>query len=74
MKFLRTKPQVKSMNINFYEWYYTVIKNREDKQTVNDEYENNANDYINFDNFFGIKLRKTILRLRKMSFHINHVK
>ena len=26
-KFLRTKPQVKSMNINFYVGYYTVIKN-----------------------------------------------
>ena len=32
MKFLQTKPQVKSMNINYYDLYYTVIKNRIDKK------------------------------------------
>ena len=26
MKFLQTKPQVKNMNINYYDLYYTVIK------------------------------------------------
>ena len=46
MKFLQTKPQVKRMNIIYYDLYYTVIKNRNDKEIVNDdEYEN---DYINF--------------------------
>ena len=30
MKFLQTKPQVKNMNINYYDLYYTVIKNRDD--------------------------------------------
>ena len=28
MKYLQTKPQVKNMNINYYDLYYTVIKNR----------------------------------------------
>ena len=29
MKFLQTKPQVKNMNIYYYDLYYTVIKNRD---------------------------------------------
>ena len=32
VKFLQTKPQVKSMNINCYDLYYTVIKNRDKKE------------------------------------------
>ena len=40
MKFLQTKPQVKNTNNNYYDLYYTVIKNRDDKDIVNDEYEN----------------------------------
>ena len=43
MKFLQTKPQVKDMNISYYDLYFTVIKNRE-----NDK---NENDYINSNNF-----------------------
>ena len=39
MKFLQTKPSVKNMNINYYDLFYTVIKNRDDKEIVNDEYE-----------------------------------
>ena len=31
MKFLQTKPQVKNMIINYYDLYYTVIKNRDKK-------------------------------------------
>ena len=31
-KFLQTKPQVNSMNNNYYDLYYTVIKNRDDKE------------------------------------------
>ena len=31
MKFLQTKPQIKNMNINYYDLYYTVIKNRDEK-------------------------------------------
>ena len=37
MKFLQTKPQVKNMNINYYDLYYTVVKNRDDKEIVDDK-------------------------------------
>ena len=61
MKFLQTKPQVKSMNIKYYDLYYTVIKNRDEKEIVNNQYEN---DYINFDDFIipNHKSRDRILR------------
>ena len=32
MKFSQTKPQVKIMNINFYNFYYTVIKKGKKKK------------------------------------------
>ena len=63
MKFLQTKPQGKNMNINYYDLYYTVIKNRIENEVVNIE-----NDYINFHDFItpyhyiGIKPRETILK------------
>ena len=31
-KFIQTKPQVKNMNITYYDFYYTVSKNRDDKE------------------------------------------
>ena len=49
LKFLQTKLKVKSMNINYYDLYYTVLKNRDDKEIVNDKYEqdyNKFNEYI----------------------------
>ena len=51
MKFLQTRPPVKNMIINYYNLYYTVIKNRDEKEIVNNQYEDNENDYINFDDF-----------------------
>ena len=63
MKFLQTKPQVKNMNIIYYDLYFTVIKTRDDKEIVN-----NVNDYINFNDiitpnhYVGIKPRETIFR------------
>ena len=51
MKFLQTKLQIKKMNIKYYYLYYTVIKNRKDKEIVNDEFENNETDYIYFNDF-----------------------
>ena len=61
MKFLQTKPQVKNMNINYYDLYYTVIRNRDDKEILDNQYEN---DFINFDDFIipNHKPRETILR------------
>ena len=44
MKFLQTKPQVKHMNINYYDLYYTIIKKRDEEEILDNQYEN---DYIN---------------------------
>ena len=67
MKFLQTKPLVKNMNIKYYDLYYTVIKNRDEKNNIDDKYENNENDYINLNDFItpnqniSTKPRETIL-------------
>ena len=37
------------MNINYYDLYYNVIKNRDDKEIVKDHYEDNEKDYINYE-------------------------
>ena len=68
MKYLQTKPEVKNMNINYYALYYTVIKDRDEKKDIDNQYENVYNDYINFNDFInpnhyiGIKKNKEILR------------
>ena len=36
------------MNISFYDLFYTVTKNRDEKEFVGNQ---NENDYINFDDF-----------------------
>ena len=75
IKFLQTKPQIKSMNINYFDLYYTVIKNRDDKEFVNDE-----NDYISFNAFItpnqhiGRKNDSEILKWRKLRSAINQFK
>ena len=46
MKFLQTKPQVKNMNINYHDLYYTVIKIRDENKNIDNQYENDENDYI----------------------------
>ena len=51
MKFLQTKPQVKIMNINYYDLYYTVIKTRDEKKDIDNQYENDENDYIKINDF-----------------------
>ena len=66
MKFLQTKPQVKNMNINYHDLYYTVIKTRD--ENIDNHYENDENNYIDINDFInpnhyiGIKNRETILR------------
>ena len=37
------------MNISYYDLYYIVIKNRDEREIVNVEYEDNEKDFINFD-------------------------
>ena len=39
MKFLQAKPQVKNLIIKYYDFYYTVIKNRDEKENVDNQYE-----------------------------------
>ena len=65
MKFLQTKPQVKNMNNNYYDLYYTVIKNRKEKEIVIGE--DDENDYVSFsdiipNHYIGRKNDNTILR------------
>ena len=68
MKYLQTKPQIKNMNINYYDLYYTVIKTRNENKKIDNQYEDRDNDYINFNDFInpnhyiGIRNRETILR------------
>ena len=67
MKFLQTKPQVKNMNTNYYDLYYTVIKTRDKYMDIDIQYENDENDYINFNDivpnhYAGIKPHETIFR------------
>ena len=63
-KFLQTKPQVKNMNTIYYDLYYTVIKNRDAKEIVDNQYDN---DYISFNDsvpnhYIGQKNNIEILR------------
>ena len=68
LNFLQTKPQVKNMKINYYDLYYTFIKTRDGNKDIDNQYENDGNDYINFNDIItpnhhvGIKPRETILR------------
>ena len=64
MKSLQTKPQVKNMNNNYYDLFYRVIKNRDDKEIVDNQYEK---DYINFNDivpkhYVGRKNNDVMLR------------
>ena len=67
MKFLQTKPQIKNMNINYYDLYYTAIKTRNENKNIDNQYENDDNEFINFSEFItpnhyiGIKKNNEIL-------------
>ena len=65
MKFLQTKTQVKNMNINYYDLYYTIIKTRNEHKDIVNQYENDYNDYIDINDFIipnQNTSRETILR------------
>ena len=49
------------MNFSYYDLFYTGIKNRDDKEFVDNQYEN---DYINYEAFIipNHKPRETILK------------
>ena len=53
-KSLQTKPQVKDLNICYYNLNYTVVKTRDENKDIGIPYENDENDendYINFIDF-----------------------
>ena len=68
MKFLQTKPQVKTMNFNYYDLYYNVIKARDENKDIDSQYENDENDYIKYEDFIspnhyiGVEKNKEILK------------
>ena len=68
MKFLQTEPQFKNMSFIYYLLYYTVIKNRYEKEIVDNRYENNDNDYPNYEDlitpkhYIGVKSDNMMLR------------
>ena len=68
MKFLQTKPQVKNLNINYYDLYYTVIKTRDEDKDMDNQYEDDYHDYFDINDFItpnhyiGIKQNNEILR------------
>ena len=63
MKFLQTKPQVKNMNIIYYDLFYTVIRIIDKNRYIDNRYENSFNDFIiTPNNYLGSRPRETILR------------
>ena len=44
MKCLQTKPQVRNLNVNYYDLFYTVIITTSDKDNIDHQYEDDAND------------------------------
>ena len=64
MKFLQTKPQLKNMNFNYFDLYYTVSKTRVENKDIDNQYENDENDYISLNDviipndYVGIKSRE----------------
>ena len=53
-EFLKTKPQVKYMDFNYYDLYYTVIKTRNENENIDNQYEDDYHDYIGINDFFRI--------------------
>ena len=68
MKFSQTKPDIKKINIIYYDLYYTVMKTREENKDIDNQFENDENDYINLNDFItpnhyiGTKKNNEILR------------
>ena len=49
MKFLQTKHQAKNMDINYYDLYYTVIENGDEKEIVDNQY---GSDFFSLNDVF----------------------
>ena len=75
MKFLQTMPQVKNLNIKYYDLYYTFLENRKENEVVNIEKAYiKFHDFITPNQYTGIKPRETILKSRNIRSWINHFK
>ena len=65
MKFLHTKPHAKNMNIKYYDMFYTVIKNTDETEIVDDKIEIDfisLNDVNIPNHYVGIKPREIKIR------------
>ena len=67
MQFLQIKPQIKNTNNNYFDLYYTVIRIRDENKDIDNQYEDDDNDYINFNDivpnrYLGIKKNNDKLR------------
>ena len=62
MNFWQTKPEIKYMNNNYYDLYYTVIKVRDGNKDIDNYDYINFNDFITPNHYIGIKPRDTILK------------
>ena len=51
MEFLQNKPDIKNMNINYYDLYYTVVKTGDENKNIDNQYEDDYHDYIDINNF-----------------------
>ena len=64
-KYLHTKPQIKNMNFNYYDLYYTVIRIRDGNKDIDNQYEDEDNDYISLNDviirnhYVGIRGRES---------------
>ena len=75
MKFLQTKPLVKSMKINYFDLYYTVNETRDEKEFIDDKSEkdcSNFNDFKTSNHSISTKPRETIFRYRNLRSDVNH--
>ena len=51
MEFLQTKPDIKNMNIDYIDLYYTVIRTRNESKNIDNEYEDDYHDFIDINYF-----------------------
>ena len=68
LKFLQTKPSFKSMKNNNFYFYYTVIKNRDEKDNKDNQFEKDCFNFYDIvpNHNMSIKPRETILRCRNL--------